>query len=377
MLRSPEPTAADAQALAAATRIAAEVLAPQADAQDASGDFPQAQIHAIAAAGLLGMAIARDYGGLDLAYLTQAHAFAALAAGDLTSAFIASQHQACTTLVTASPRAAQRDRWLPGLASGALHGGNGFNFLNFPPERAPMRAEPVAGGYLWRGALPWVTAAHHADVLVAGAVLPDGMQILAAIPLRALLAAGEATVTVDPPMDLVALAASDTTVVHCHDHFVAEDAVLLGPGPNLLKSTGRGATTYVPTAMTLGHARHCLHVLDDAAARKGGTNAEMADWLRAQITRFDADLSAALLPGDFDQAPVLRGRGNALAARAAHLALIAGGGTGYRRDQTAQRLYREAGFFSVWSASGAVIPETLTHLLDDNPTPSADGPARS
>ena len=373
MRQAPDQTEHDAEALAAATRIAAEVLAPTADAQDADGTFPQAQVRAIAAAGLLGMAIARDYDGLGLSYLAQARAFAALAEGDLTSAFIASQHQACTTLVTASPSAEQRARWLPGLADGTLHGGNGFNFLNFPPERAPMRAEPVAGGYRWEGALPWVTAAHHCDLLVAGAVLPDGMQILAAIPLRERLALGDPTLTVEPPMDLVALAASDTTVVHCHDHFVAATDVLLGPGPNLLKSTGRGATSYVPTAMTLGHARRCLRLIDDAAARKGGTNAEMAAWLRDAVTRFDADLTAALIAQDFDQTPVLRGRGNALAARAAHLALIAGGGTGYRRDQTAQRLYREAGFFSVWSVSGAIIPETLTHVLTDDAEHNAKG----
>src|SRR6185437_9009977 len=116
--------------------------------------YPQAQIRAIAEAGLLGIAIPTSYGGLELPYLAQAQVFAELAVGDLTSAFIASQHHACTTLVTATPHAESRDRWLPGLASGQLHGANGFNFLNFPPERAPMKAVPVAGGFRLSGALP-------------------------------------------------------------------------------------------------------------------------------------------------------------------------------------------------------------------------------
>ncbi len=358
-----EPNQRAEAALAEAARIARDVLRPQADATDGSGVYPLAQIHAIAQAGLLGMAIPTAYGGLDLPYLAQAQAFAELAAGDLTAAFIASQHHACTTLVTATPRQELRDRWLPGLASGQLHGANGFNFLNFPPERAPMKAVPVEGGYRWHGMLPWVTAAHHSDLLVAGAVLPDGMQILAAIPLREALSGGDSRISVDAPMELMALAASDTTVVRCADYFVAEAEVLLGPGPNLLKTTFRGATAYVPTAMTLGHARHCLDVIAAIAERKGGTAVEMADWLRAQVDHFAADFAATLVAGDFESAPVLRGRGNALAARAAHLALIAGGGTGFRRDQTPQRLYREAGFFSVWSVSGAIIPETLSHLL--------------
>lgn len=354
------------EAVAEAARLAHAVLRPQGDAADATGSYPQAAIAAIAAAGLLGSAIPTAYGGLDLPYLAQAQVFQQLAAGDVTSAFIASQHHACTTLATATPRAALRDRWLPGLATGELHGANGFNFLNFPPERAPMKAVPVAGGYRWSGALPWVTAAHHSDLLVAGAVLPDGAQLLAALPLRAALARADGAISVDAPMDLVALAASDTTVVRCNDYFVAEDDILLGPGPDLLKTTFRGGTVYVPTAMTLGHVQHCLDLIETIAARKGGTATEMAAWLRDAADGMERDLVAALEAGDFASAPVLRGRGNALVARAAHLALIAGGGTGFRRDQTPQRLYREAGFFSVWSVSGAIIPETLTHLLVDS-----------
>lgn len=346
-----------------AKEVALNVLRPQADATDASGIYPQAAQEAIANAGLLGIAIPTAYGGLDLAFLDQARVFAELTAGDVTSAFIASQHHACTTLLIATPHAHLRDRWLPGLADGSLHGANGFNFLNFPPERAPMKVYPAPGGWRLTGALPWVTAAHHSDILVAGAVLPDGAQLLLALPLRAALDAGDPAISVDAPMDLMALAASDTTVVRCQDFFVAEEDTLLGPGPDLLKTTFRGGSAYVPTAMTLGHARRCLALLEDAAARKGGTATEMATWLQKACDQFEADLTAAMEAGDFAGSPVLRGRGNALAARAAHLALIAGGGTGFRRDQTAQRLYREAGFFSVWSVSGAIIPETLIHLL--------------
>lgn len=358
-----EQASRDAQAVASARQIAVEVLRPQATATDASGAWPVAQIRAIAASGLAGIAVPQAKGGMELSYLAQARVFAALAEGGLATAFITTQHHACTTLVDASPHEHLRQRWLPGLASGELQGANGFNFLNFPPERAPMRATPVAGGFRLDGALPWVTAAHHSDLLAGGAVLPDGLQILVALPLRAELAAGSNTISVDAPMDLMALAASDTTVVRCDGYVVAAADVLLGPGLNLLKTTFRGGTPFVPTALTIGHARASLQVIEEVAAHKQGAHTEMAVWLRAAITRLDDEMTAALTAGDFERTPVLRGRGNTLAARAAHLALIAGGGTGYKRDQTPQRLYREAAFFSVWSVSGAIIPETLTHLI--------------
>ncbi len=356
------PTDADTRAVDAARRLAADVLRPRAEETDRAASFPTEQIAAIAAGGLMGIAILPEYGGLDLSYLAQARVFAALAEGDLATAFVVSQHHACTTLVAATPRAGLRERWLGALATGQAHAANGFNFLNFPPDRAPMRAVAVTGGYRLTGSLPWVTAAHVANFLAAGAVLPDGAQVMAAIALAEGVASG-APIRVEPAMDLMALAGSDTTVVHFDDLFVAESDVLLGPGPNLLKTTFRGATVYVPTAMALGHARASLAVISDVAASKGGTASAMAAWLSPALDRLDADLTAALEGGDFERAPALRGRANALVARAAHLALIAGGGTGYRRDRTPQRLYREAAFFSVWSVSGAIIPETLSHLL--------------
>ena len=351
----------DRQALAAAEAIAANVLLRNADGND--GQFSRDAFAALAESGLMGMAIPRTMGGLELSFSGQARVFAALAAGDLTPTFVLSQHQGCTTLVAVTPHAHLRERWLPALARGAAHGANGFNFLNLPLERAPMKARPVAGGYLFDGTLPWVTAAHHSDILAAGAVLPDGNQILAAIPLKADVTKDDGTISIDPAMELAALSGSDTTEVRCDGYFVADSDILLGPSPQVLKTTFRGATGYVPTAIITGHIKSSLVLIEDAAARRGGTAQQIAAWLRAELTAFETALYAALAQGDFESAPVLRGKANALSARAAHLALIVGGGTGYRVGHTAQRLYREAGFFSVWSASGTIIPETLTHLL--------------
>ena len=364
MSLSPSQTQRDAAALVAADALLHAHESDQANDMERAGTFPEAALTTIAQAGLLGMAIDQDYGGSELSHLAQAQVFATLTEADVTPAFIASQHHASTTLVQVAQHEALRDRWLPGLAAGTLRGANGFNFLNFPPDRAPMKAIPVAGGFHLTGALPWVTAAHHSDLLVAGAVLPDAQQLLVAIPLRTALALSTPTITVDVPMELLALAASDTTVVRCTDYFVPAEDVVLGPGLNLLKSAGRHSATFVPTAMTLGHTRHCLRLIEAVATHKGGTAQEMTVWLLKEITRLDGDITAALSVNDFDAMPRLRGRGNALVARAAHLALIVGGGTGYRQDQLAQRLYREAGFFSVWSVSGAIIPETLKHLID-------------
>ncbi len=351
----------DAATLEAARRLTAEVLRPAAAEIDRTGAYPLAQMQKLAAAGFMGISIPVLEGGSDLSFQAQAELFMILAEGCLTVAFILTQHHGCSTLFTASQNTAMRRRWLPELASGNAHGGSGFNFLNMPPERAPMLAVPVEGGYRLTGSLPWVTAAHQSDVVAAGAILPDMTQIMAAVPLRPALAAG--TATIDPPMQLAGLTASDTTVIHCMDLFAPAESIILGPDPAILKATFRGATTYVPTALTIGHARAALALLDEAASRKGGPASAMAEWVRREADALQRAVLGALAADDFSRAARLRGRGNTLAARAAHFALIVGGGTGYRQAETAQRLYREAGFFSVWSVSGEIIPQTLANLL--------------
>lgn len=351
----------DAQALREARRLADEVLRPMAGALDRSGAYPTAVLQAIAATGIMGMSIPQTEGGLDLSYRVQVELFATLAEGCLAITFILTQHHGCSTLFTASPNTAVRARWLPQLASGAAHGASGFNFLNLPPERATMLAKRVPGGYCFNGSMPWVTAAHHSAVVAAGGVLPDMNQILVAVDLPQAVAMG--TARIDPPMQLAALTASDTTVVHFTDLFAPDEDLILGPTPAVLKAAPRPAMVYVPTALTVGHARASLNVLEEIAAHKGGTAREMAHWVRHEADRLERDILGALASGDFDRMPELRGRGNVLAARAAHLALIAAGGTGYRVESPAQRLYREAGFFSIWSASGQVVPATLAHLL--------------
>ncbi len=352
-----DAAARDAAALATAEQLAATLPL------DPEPIFPAQALRAFAQAGLLGMNIPLALGGQALSFGAQARIFSRLAEADLPAAFVLSQHQACASLLVASPNPAMCARWLGKMAAGTVLGANGFNFLNFPPDRAPMRAEKYAEGFRLMGTLPWVTAARECRVLVAGAVLPDGDQILAALPLGDLLARQDPGVRVPPAMDLAALVGSATTEVQCDALEIPLTDLVLGPGRDLLKSAVRGATVYVPTAMALGHARASLSLIRDVARRKGGTAEAMATWLDERIAALDADLAAALIAQDFTQAPALRGWANALVARAAHLALIAGGGTGFRQGERAQRLYREAGFFSVWSVSGAIIPETLTHLL--------------
>src|SRR5207302_1559832 len=81
------------------------------------------------------------------------------------------------------------------------------------------------------GFMPWVTGAVRADYFITGAVLEDGRQLLAAVP-RSL-----SGVTIDPPLDLMALQGSVTSAVRCKDvvlerrWLLADAAKVVSPGP--------------------------------------------------------------------------------------------------------------------------------------------------
>lgn len=340
-------------ALGLARALSRDVLEAASDGVEEL-PYPAPQMQALSASGLFAMAVPRDFGGMELPYRDQARIFAILAEGCLTTAFVFSQHHVFCAMVTAAEDNALRKKLLPGLARAEIHGANGINFLHLPPERAPMRARKVEGGWRYSGTLPWTTAAAHSDLLAAGAVNEDGLQMVCAVPMR-----NTAGVAIDPPMRLAALTASETTSVHFDEVFVPDASVLLGPATEILK-THLGPTTFVATAVTLGHARRSIRL---ASATKAPAIAARVDALRQDLHVFERDFEEALEAQNRARVPPLRGRGNVLAMRAAYLALIACGGTGFREGGTSNRLYREAAFFSVWSVGGDVIPRTLENYF--------------
>lgn len=331
---------------------AEHVLRPRAHDTDRTGQFPDEQMRALTDLGLNGMAIPVEYGGLDLSPGLQARIFMELAAACVTSAFVLSQQHVCTALLSVSDNVAARQHWLPDLASGTVRGADGINFLRLPADRAPMRAVSNGTGYRLNGLLPWVTASHHSDLLVCGALLEDNRQIVVAMPMDDRVRTPEAA-------KLMAFEASDTGPVHLDGCDVPDHARILGPDSDVLARAPRLATAFVPAAMALGHMRTSLDAAREGLHSKGISGETILTQTQEQITTLEREILAAVDSQDTHQAAELRARANVLVLRAAHLALIVAGGTGYRRESAAQRYFREAAFWSVWSVGGGVLPATL------------------
>ncbi len=290
---------------------------------------------------------------------------ARLAEASLTAAFLLTQHDGAVRRLVAAegPGRPAAEGWLNGIGRGRVFATVGLSQLT-TSQRLGSRALSAQcspdGGFRLDGAMPWVTAAQRADVLVTGAVLDDGGQVLLAIPT------GRAGLAIRRSFPLAALQASCTAEVLCESVRVTAAEVLVGPSPNVMTTPGLAGTASLETsALALGQARAALVALANA---HGEELSEPIDALAASWNEQARALLAAAR-GDADAASPtgLRQNANALVLRASQAYLTARKGTGFLRTDPAQRRARQALFFLVWSCPAPVAQAALRDLAGLGP----------
>jgi alkylation response protein AidB-like acyl-CoA dehydrogenase len=281
-----------------------------------------------------------------------------LARADLVPAFILTQFQSAITRLGVAPSEGLKEWWLPRLASGECFATVGISHLTTSRQHVAkpvVAAEPTELGYRLTGEVPWVTGGSHADLLVTGAIVPDGRQILVALPTN------RAGVTVGAFENLLALTGSQTGPVHLEGAQVSREEVLAGPAEKVMQIGSTGGTGSLTTsALALGHAQNSIDRLK--------TEATARPYLEEIVGAFETDASAlrqALLetaegrPGPDDNPESLRARTTALALATSQAYLTACKGAGFVTGHPAERLARQAMFFLVWSCPQAVSSKLL------------------
>ncbi len=287
--------------------------------------------------------------------------YARVAEGSLTAAFILTQHDAAVRrLVAASgPGRRRADQWIERIAEGSAFATVGISQLTTSRKHGPraMAASPTDSGHRLDGAMPWVTAAERADLLVTGGVLDDGSQMLIALP------SDRPGVTIHPPMPLAALGASVTSEVICEAAEVQPEDVLAGPALDVMATPGLAGTGGLETsALAMGQARAALKALAEQAEARGDL-IEPFEALAASWSRIAEGLIAAAEGRpDAPPPPSIRAEANALVLRATQAFLTARKGSGFVRDEPAQRWARQALFFLVWSCPSPVANAAIRDL---------------
>jgi butyryl-CoA dehydrogenase len=330
-------------------------------AADTSEIWPADSIKRLNSAKVLAWSIPASHGGEGLAGGELLDGYEALAGACLTTAFILSQREAAVRRLLAGENAELAKTWLPRLASGDAWATVGLSQLTTsrqhqsPALRAVREAE--GGGFVLDGVIPWVTAADQADLVIIGAALDDGRQVLLA------LSRGACGMTIDAPMPLMALAGSRTSQIRLENVRIDGSALVAGPAESIMAGRPGGVGGLETSCLALGHAGAAIEYLQQEALHR----AELVPiYERFHATRTalrrQMHVLAAGSPSPQEMA-ALRVDCTELALQAAQVALTAAKGAGFLRSHLAQMWCRQALFFLVWSCPRPAAEGIIGRML--------------
>jgi alkylation response protein AidB-like acyl-CoA dehydrogenase len=346
----PSPAAVSSNLLAS--------LAERAQSADGEAVWPAQSWEILRQTDALRWCIPPQYEGMGLTGVDLLEGYEALAGACLTTCFLLSQRDAACRRLRDSGNQALCAELLPALARGERFATVGLSQLTTSRQhvKPSLVASENGAGLIVDGSIPWVTGASRAEHIVLGAVMDDGRQVLAVLPMDL------PGVHVGDPLDLMALEGSLTAEVYCSNVHIEKKLVLARPMERILQ-VGRGGTGGLETScLALGLAGAAIaHVHQEAQNRPDlHDTAERLDRvrqrLRTQMHRLAQGQSSA------EAALALRSHANTLVLQATQAALTVSKGTGYLRRHPAQRWARQALFFLVWSCPWPAAVATLASL---------------
>ena len=316
----------------------AEVLAPAAEDTDQAEVVPRANLRLIADAGL--------YELVDAPPAVVREVYETLAGACGVTFFVWVQHHAPVRLLAASRP--DDDPTLAKLRSGDLLGGIAFAYLRRPGPPAVVARRSSGGGLVVDGEAPWVTSWGLADVFAVAARMGDEVVYVlldGATPPSAVQASDR--------LALAAMNASSTVRLRFDGLVVPEDDVISVQPFETWRVSDRVATAR-PHPAVLGVTRTCCRLLGDATF-----DAELLDCRSHAYALLDEDRA-----DDEHLAALTAARAWSceLAVRAATALVVAGGGRSMLRSNPAQRLLREATFFTIQAQSADLRTATLARL---------------
>ncbi len=343
---------------AALERLAA-ALVEMGGALDQSEAWPEEQLRLCGDAGVFQWFMPRHWGGQEWSELDVTRGYLRLSAACLTTTFVITQRTGACQRIAGSDNEALKARLLPDLVSGRSFATVGISHLTTSRRHLSqpvLRAREAGDDFILDGFSPWVTGADHASVIVTGAVLEDGRQILVALPTDA------AGVTVPEPPRLVGISASHTGEVHLDNVRLSRDWLLAGPAENVMK-IGAGANTggLQTSTLAIGLASAAVTYLEGEVERRPDLEIP-AVGLRREQRELEATLLELAGGNQVCSTEQLRAGANSIALRASQAALAAAKGTGYVVGHPAGRWCREALFFLVWSCPQGVMAANLCEL---------------
>jgi alkylation response protein AidB-like acyl-CoA dehydrogenase len=367
-------------ALDAARRLAPRFAARAAE-HDREGSFPEADFRDLREAGLFGLMVPRELGGMGATFAEYVAVATELARGNGATALVFNMHASVTGALGAvteelaealgvpDEALAARDRLLAAAAEGSWYAvamserGAGARL-----SQLTTVYEPVDGGWHLKGSKTFCSGAGHPDGYLVAARSATDQSVVS----QFLVPAGPDGLTVEPTWDSLGMRATSSHDLHL-DVTVPADR-LLGGVEGLALVVAQLMPHWLVASYAAVYVGVARAAIDAAAEHLNARGLAGLPAVRARLGRADAAAAAAQLvvaeaarrvdeaPGDAEtnrwvwRAKLLAGT---TAADVAASMLEAAGTSATRRGHPLERLYRDARCGSLHPATSDVCADWL------------------
>jgi alkylation response protein AidB-like acyl-CoA dehydrogenase len=335
--------------------VARDVIPVASDLEHAD-TYPDALVEQMKAMGLFGITIPEEHGGLGLDLLTYIGVIEELSYGWMSLSGVVNTHSMCATNILRFGTEAQKQRWLPRLATGEQRGALSLSEPDAGTDTRNISCRAARDGDAWvvNGTKTWVTNGERASLILLAARTDEGISAFVVEKEPGPRSGG---ITVSKNIAKLGYKGLETVEMAYADHPLPADALLgeLGRGlPQILSVMELGRINIA--ARAVGVARAAFdHALAYAQQRvtMGKPIAEhqaiqlkladMATKLEAArlLTRSAAQRSAAGLRCDVE-AGMAKLFASEAAFEIATESMRIHGGVGYTTELPIERYFRDA-----------------------------------
>jgi alkylation response protein AidB-like acyl-CoA dehydrogenase len=231
------------EVIATVRRFVARDVIPVASDLEHADAYPDDLAEQMKALGLFGVTIPEGYGGLGLDLLTYIGIVEELSYGWMSLSGIINTHTMCATNILRFGTEAQKQQWLPELASGAKRGALSLSEPDAGTDTRNISCRVTRDGDEWivNGTKTWVTNGERASLVLLAARTDEGISAFVVEKEPGPRSGG---VTISKNISKLGYKGLETVEMSYVDHHLPADALIgdLGRGLNQILSvmeTGR------------------------------------------------------------------------------------------------------------------------------------------
>jgi len=372
-----EPTDDQRRIAEVAREVAQREIAPHIAAWDRAHTFPRELFAKLSDAGLMGMLVPEDYGGVGADYVSYALALEEIARVDAGTAVTISVHSMITSAILKLGTAQQKERWLPALAGENMIAGFGLTEPDAGSDAASIRGRALrdGDGYLINGRKQWCTNGGYSGVVMAmfrtGGPGAKGISAF-------LIDSTTPGVVVEKTTEKLGIHTSNTVDLAFDDVRVGADALLgeEGEGLSSALATLTGGRIGI-AAQAVGILAACLDASVAFAKDRTAFGKPIGafEGVSFKIARMATDLDAARLL--VLRAAALADAGRPFATEASKAKLFAAtaarthaseavqihGGYGYTTEFPVERYYRDAKITEIYEGTSEIQQIIISRAL--------------